>query len=87
MKINKILIYSFVGIALCICAFMVSSRGPAAENREQMHYRAKIFQDSIATIIRAQLSEAETPGPVQPVVIDTSAKKPVSAPAPGAPGK
>ncbi len=76
MKINKIFIYSFAGIALCICAFMVGSRGPASEDRKQMHYRAKIFQDSIATIIRAQLSEAETPGPVQPVLVpDTSAKK------------
>jgi len=37
------------------------SCGPAAEDRNVMHQRAKSFQDSIANLIRVQLSEAEGP--------------------------
>ena len=53
----KTLIYS-----LSLCALIISC-GPAAENREKMHIRAKVFQDSIANVIRQSMAEAEAPGP------------------------
>jgi len=37
----------------------LASCGPASENREMMHQRAKVFQDSIANIIRTSMAEAE----------------------------
>ncbi len=59
---------------------VMSACGPAAEDRDQMHARAKIFQDSIARAIRTSMDEAAAPGPnqPQPAVADTSKK-------PGAP--
>ena len=36
-----------------------TSCGPAAENRELMYARSKIFQDSIANVIHTQMNEAE----------------------------
>ena len=50
----------------------LTSCGPAAENREVMHKRAKVFQDSIAFIIRSSMAEAEAPLGVQPVMPDTT---------------
>jgi len=51
-------------------AFIVAfaACGPAAENREQMHARAKVFQDSIANAIRVSFAEAEAPGRQQVVM-------------------
>ena len=76
MKKNILL----TGIILLVIA---SSCGPAAENREAMHIRAKSFQDSIAFIIRSSMAEAAAPGPVQQAaVVDTSKKvMPSGAPA------
>jgi hypothetical protein len=37
--------------------------GPAAENREQMMARSKVFQDSIAAALKASMDEAAAPGP------------------------
>jgi hypothetical protein len=49
-----------------------TSCGPAAENRDVMQSRAKVIGDSIANSIKTQMSEAETPGPVNNVIkIDT----------------
>lgn len=45
--------------------WMLFSCGPAAENRELMHVRAKSFQDSIANVIRLQMSEAMGPEAMQ----------------------
>ena len=63
-------------IILCFgLAAVVTSCGPAAEDREAMHRRAKIFQDSIANIIRVSMDEAAAPGPgAAPAVVDTSVK-------------
>jgi hypothetical protein len=47
----------------CIFTLLFASCGPAAENREQMHARARVFQDSIANMIRSTMAEAEAPGP------------------------
>lgn len=44
--------------AIFFFVVILSSCGPAAEDREQMHARAKIFQDSIANVIRAAMAEA-----------------------------
>jgi len=48
-----ILFFAFVFVII------YSSCGPAAENRELMYARSKVFQDSIANIIRTQMNEAE----------------------------
>jgi hypothetical protein len=39
--------------------FLLQSCGPAAEDRELMHIKAKKFQDSIANLIRMQMAEAD----------------------------
>ena len=53
---NKKLFFLQLGAVLILV-----SCGPAAENRELMHARAKIFQDSIANLIKVQMSEAMGP--------------------------
>jgi hypothetical protein len=47
----------FLSASLFILIF--TSCGPAAEDRKMMHDRAKVFQDSIANIIRTSMAEAE----------------------------
>lgn len=61
-------------------AFMLilTSCGPAAENRQVMHERAKVFQDSIANTIRTTMAEAEAPG-VQPTPAPTATAAPAPA--------
>ena len=48
-----------------LCSLFLLSCGPAAEDRQVMHARAKIFQDSLADLIKSTIAEAE--GPAQPV--------------------
>jgi len=57
-----------------ILILITGSCGPAAENREAMHSRAKVIADSIANMIKTKMQEAETPANTS-VVQDTSAKK------------
>lgn len=64
-----------------LSVIILSSCGPAAEDRQAMHARAKVFQDSIATMIRTSMSEAEAPGLIAP------APAPASTPAPAAPAQ
>lgn len=62
-------------LILPIAVFVVSC-GPAAENREAMYARAKVFQDSIANSIKTSMAEAAAPAPgmvVQPPA-DTTKK-------------
>lgn len=54
MKKNNIL------LTLTVVGMLVAC-GPAAEDREKMHARAKVFQDSIANAIRSSMAEAEMP--------------------------
>ncbi len=52
----------------------ISSCGPAAENREAMYARAKVFQDSIATLIKTSMDDAAAPAPgMQAVPMPTAA--------------
>ncbi len=60
MKI-KILTSAFV------LTLIATACGPAAEDRQKMHNRAKEFQDSIANVIRSSFAEAESPAPVNMV--------------------
>jgi hypothetical protein len=60
-------------ITAAVFAFILGSCGPAAEDREMMHKRAKVFQDSIANAIRAQMAEAEPPSTAT-IPGDTSAR-------------
>lgn len=48
-----------------------TSCGPAAENRETMHKRAKEFQDSIAKTIKDAMAEAEMTAPANVVKKDS----------------
>jgi hypothetical protein len=74
---NKVIL-SFSALLLSV-TFL--SCGRAAEDRKMMHERAKIFQDSIANVIRASMAEAEGPAaPVVATVVDTAGKNPVVAP-------
>lgn len=57
---------------------LLTACGPAAEDRRAMHERAKVFQDSIANVIRATIAEAE--GPVQTAA--PVAPAPAAAPTP-----
>jgi hypothetical protein len=71
---KKIVFFSLLIIsALTAC-------GPAAEDRQKMHERAKVFQDSIANFIRAAMAEAETPGPIMVAPQSTAAPQPTAAP-------
>lgn len=56
--------------------------GPASEDREAMHHRAKVFQDSIANGLRSSMAEAAAPAPnpstvynPSPTVLVSGAKK------------
>jgi hypothetical protein len=66
--------------ATFIIMLLATGCGPAAEDREEMHRKAKRFQDSIALYIRQRLAEAEGPRALIP---DTSGPRPVQ---PGAEG-
>ena len=44
---------------LLFTAIALNSCGPASEDRNIMHARAKKFQDSIANLIRTQMAEAD----------------------------
>jgi hypothetical protein len=50
-----------------VITLFVAACGPAAEDREKMHNRAKEFQDSIANVIRTSFAEAESPAPAMMV--------------------
>lgn len=66
---NIILVIS----TLFVVAFVAC--GPAAENKDTMHKRAKEVQDSIANSIKSAIEEVSaTPNAV--VVPDTTQKKP-----------
>jgi hypothetical protein len=49
--ILRILITAFLGL------FFLQSCGPAAEDREMMYARARVFQDSIANVIRTSMNQ------------------------------
>jgi hypothetical protein len=62
--------------------FILASCGPAAEDRQAMHERAKVFQDSIANVIKTSMAEAAAPGPnavVAPMPQATPAPLPAGA--------
>lgn len=49
----------FILFFASVLVLIFFSCGPAAENRELMYARSKVFQDSIANVIRTQMNEAE----------------------------
>jgi hypothetical protein len=53
---------SIVFFSFCTVVFLCSC-GPAAEDREAMYKRAKVFQDSIANVIKTSMDRAATPVP------------------------
>lgn len=54
----------------CFCLVAFTACGPAAEDRNVMHARAKVFQDSIANVIRMSMDEAAAPAPgAAPVMV------------------
>jgi hypothetical protein len=69
-----------------LLAVLFFSCGPAAEDREKMHKRAKEFQDSIANTIRQSMLEAESP-PQNIVVTPNATAMPQPSPALAPPAK
>lgn len=67
-------------------AVLFASCGPAAEKKDEMLARAKVFQDSLANMIKTQMAEAEAPGP-NPVVVPTPAPAATAAATATAPAK
>lgn len=66
-------VFSFVSV------LFLSSCGPAAEDREAMYARAKVFQDSIAAGIKASMDAAAAPATgTGPVVVDTTKAAPTA---------
>ncbi len=45
-------------ISLSVFTLCFSACGPAAEDREAMYARAKVFQDSIANVIKTSMDDA-----------------------------
>ncbi len=68
-------------IALMAVIVFNSSCGPAAEDREAMYARAKVFQDSIANVLKSSMAEAEAPGPA--AVAAPASTPAASQPTPG----
>lgn len=66
-------------IPALVFPLILISCGPAAEDREQMHARAKVFQDSIANAIRTSMAEAAAPGPNAQMPVDTAKKTSAAA--------
>ncbi len=62
---------SFIASVALVALF--TSCGPAAEDRQAMHARAKVFQDSIANVIRTTMAEAEAPANVVAAPVQTAA--------------
>ena len=59
----------------CLAIVLFStSCGPAAENRDVMHSRAKTISDSMANLIKVAMQEAEMP-PMNVIKIDTAAAR------------
>jgi hypothetical protein len=72
MKTFSLFLTFVAGVAFVSC-------GPAAENRNAMHSRAKVIGDSIAHDIQSKMSEADVPGPVGNVIkIDTPSTQTVA---------
>ena len=61
-------------LSVSALALLASSCGPAAEDREMMHSRAKTIADSMANLIQMALKEAESPPNVIVQKPDTTAK-------------
>lgn len=72
MKKNLLFGTSLAVLALVSC-------GPAAENREKMHNRAKEFQDSIANVIRQSMQAAEMPSQAAPQAAPMATPQPAPA--------
>jgi hypothetical protein len=75
---KKFFVLSFLSFFI-----LATSCGPAAEDRQKMHERAKVFQDSIANFIRVSMAEAETPGPGAPPPVQQGTA--IAQPTPGQP--
>lgn len=60
-----------------VFALIITSCGPAAENRDYMQMRAKTIADSMANLIKSAMAEAEMPGYTVPgpKPVDTTAQK------------
>jgi hypothetical protein len=73
---KKTILLLSAGTLVLIAVLAVYFGGkPAAENREAMYARAKVFQDSIANVIKTSMDQVAAPvagGQVVPAVTPTS---------------
>ena len=53
-----------------VFVLLLTSCGPAAEDREAMYKRSKVFQDSIAYVLKSSMDAAAAPAPgMAPVAV------------------
>ena len=76
---------NFICFFNLVLVFILVSCGPAAENREAMYARSKVFQDSIANVIKSSMDAAAAPasGTAPVAVVDTAAQRAAAQHAPG----
>lgn len=77
----KIIMKNFLLFLCLVFVTTFNNCGPAAEDRQQMMARSKVFQDSIANFIRTTMAEAEAPGNAPIIVAPSPTAQ--STPTPG----
>jgi hypothetical protein len=78
LQIYNPMLRSFAFSILFISFISFVSCGPAAEDRNQMHARAKVISDSMANLIKSAMAEAEMPPQAMqsmPKAVDSTAIK------------
>jgi hypothetical protein len=62
-----------------ILVVFLASCGKASEDREAMYARAKVFQDSIANVIKSSMDAVAAPAPgMAPAVVTETAQNPAA---------
>jgi len=84
MEIKKLMMLVVGGFAglIAVLALYFGGKG-AAEDRDAMYKRSKVFQDSIANVIKTSMDHAATPvpgGQAVPTVVNPTAQ---ATPTPG----
>jgi hypothetical protein len=91
MEIKKLMIIIVGGFAGLLALLALNNGGKdAAENRDAMYKRSKVFQDSIANIIKTSMDQAATPvpgGQQVPAVVNPTAQNTASGQATSTQGK
>jgi hypothetical protein len=72
---------NLIFLSSIILVLSLSSCGKAAEDREAMYARAKVFQDSIANVLKTAMDAAAAPAPgMAPAAVITNTAQTPAAP-------